>query len=116
MASLASVTPMLWSVASSERVFISSQSGTQDTAYTDLNSVCYNLAHGAWTDALGRRVEQQDLGVGFLSISCPLTPGIRLYGVEVVETGDFVDSKKRQENQGFTANPVKTKWGRSSVG
>ncbi len=74
------------------------------------------FAHGAWTDALGCRVVPQDLGVGFLSISCPLTPGIRLYGVEVVETGDSMDSKKREENQGFTANPVKTKWGRSSVG
>ena len=72
--------------------------------------------HGAWTDALGCRVVQQDLGVGFLSISCPLTPGIRLYGVEVVETGDSMDSKERQENQGFPSNPVKTKWGRSSVG
>ena len=40
----------------------------------------------------------------------------RLYGVEAVDTGDAVDSKKRQENQGFPANPVKTKWGRSSVG
>jgi len=33
---------MLWRVGSSERVFISSQCGTQETAYTDLNSVCYN--------------------------------------------------------------------------
>jgi hypothetical protein len=45
-----------------------------------------------------------DLGC-FLSISCPLTPGIRLYGVEVDETGDTMDSKKRQENQGFPTNP-----------
>src|ERR1700690_3278585 len=74
------------------------------------------FTHGAWTDALGRRVGQQDLGVGFLSTSCPLTPGIRLYGVEMVDTGDAVDSKKRQENQWFPSNPVKTKWGRSSVG
>jgi hypothetical protein len=45
-----------------------------------------------------------DLGC-FLSISCPLTPGIRLYGVEVDETGDTMDSKERQENQGFPTNP-----------
>src|SRR5206468_5171819 len=48
--------------------------------------------------------------------SCPLTHGIRLYGVEVDETGDTMDSKKRQENQGFPTNPLKTSWGRSSVG
>ena len=72
--------------------------------------------HGAWTDALGCRVVLQDLGVSFLSTSCPLTPGIRLYGVETVDAGDSIDSEKRQENQGFPANPVKTKWGRSSVG
>ncbi len=27
-----------------------------------------------------------------------------------------MDSKKRQENQGFPTNPLKTSWGRSSVG
>jgi hypothetical protein len=31
--------------------------------------------------------------------------------VEAVDTGDAVYSKKRQENQGFPANPVKTKLG-----
>jgi hypothetical protein len=36
--------------------------------------------------------------------------------VEMVDAGDFVDSKKRQENQGFPANPMKTSRGRSSVG
>jgi hypothetical protein len=45
-----------------------------------------------------------DLGC-FLSISCPLTPGIRLYGMEMDETGDTMDSKERQENQGFPTNP-----------
>jgi hypothetical protein len=78
--------------------------------------LCYNLrtVHGQmrWV----RRVVPQDLDVSFLSTSCPLTPGIRLYGVEMVDAGDSVDSKKRQENQGFPANPMKTSWGRSSVG
>jgi hypothetical protein len=57
------------------------------------------FAHGAWTDALSCSVVQQDLSVGFLSIH----PGIRLYEVEVVKTGDCVERKKIQENQGFTA-------------
>jgi len=56
------------------------------------------FAHSAWTDALGRRVVWR---FGFLSISCPLTPGIRLYGVEVVEAGDSTDSRKRQEIKGL---------------
>jgi hypothetical protein len=48
---------------------------------------------------------QDWIRVCFLSISCPLTPGIRLYGAEMMETGDTMDSKERQENQGFPTNP-----------
>src|ERR1700722_7756539 len=74
---------------------------------TDLNSVCYNslTVHGQmrWVVGWCHRI--------WALASCPLTPGIRLYGVEVVETGDSMDSKKRQENQGFPANPMKTSWG-----
>jgi hypothetical protein len=36
--------------------------------------------------------------------------------VEMMEIGDTMDSKERQENQGFPTNPMKTSWGRSSVG
>jgi hypothetical protein len=55
---------------------------------------------------VGRRASCTGLDSGcFLSISCPLTPGIRLYGVDVDETGDTMDSKERQENQGFPTNP-----------
>jgi hypothetical protein len=70
------------------------------------DSLCYNLIHGAWTDALVVGPPEQDwIWVCFLSISCPLTPRKRLYGVEMVETGDAMDSKVRQENQGFPTNP-----------
>lgn len=82
----------------------------------DLEFGLLQFTHCAWTDALGRRVGNRIWAFGFLSISCPLTPGIRSYGGGMVATGDAVDSKKRQENQGFPSNPVKTKWGRSSVG
>ena len=68
---------------------------------TDQERVCYNLhtVHGQmrWVVGSCNRI----WGVGFLSISCPLTPGIRLYGVEVVEAGDSTDSRKRQEIKGL---------------
>jgi hypothetical protein len=55
---------------------------------------------------VGHRASCTGLDSGcFLSISCPLTPGIRLYGVEVDETGDTMDSKERLENQGFPISP-----------
>jgi hypothetical protein len=59
------------------------------------------FAHGAWTDALGCRVVPQDLGVGFLSISCPLTPGIRLYGMEVVKQATLWTVRKDRKIKGF---------------
>lgn len=68
---------------------------------TDSEFGLLQFVNGAWTDALGRMGVQQDLGVGFLSTSCPLTPGFRLYRVEMVATGDAVDSKKRQEIKGL---------------
>ena len=78
--------------------------------------LCYNLhaGHGQMLRVVGLpvRTRRDVLPYGFLSIN----PGIRLYGVEAVDTGDEVDSKKRQENQAFPANPVKRKRGRSSVG
>jgi len=58
---------------------------------------------------------RQDLGFCFLSISCPLGPRIETRA-EAVETGDPVDSKKRQENQAFPANPMETSRGLRSVG
>jgi hypothetical protein len=39
-----------------------------------------------------------------------------LFGVEIVDKGDSVDSKKKTGNEGFPNNPLKTKWGRSSAG
>jgi hypothetical protein len=83
---------------------------------TVYESVCYNLIRGAWTDALGGRASRTGLDLGcLLFISCPLTPGIRLYGVEVDETGDTMDSKERPEIKG-SHKPMKISWGRSSVG
>jgi hypothetical protein len=45
-----------------------------------------------------------------------INPGIWLYSVDFIEAGENVDRTKRQHNQGFIANPMKTSWGRSSVG
>jgi hypothetical protein len=42
--------------------------------------------------------------------------GIWLYPVEIIEAGEKVGNSERQQNQGFPANPMKTSWGRSSVG
>ncbi len=78
--------------------------------------VWYNLQHRAWTDALGRSFVCRTGRFYFLSISCPSTPGIGQYGVERVDTGETIDSKNSQENQGFPANPMKIEGGRSSVG
>jgi hypothetical protein len=90
------------------------RSGLQ--SYTDLNSLCYNSfsGHGHMLRVVG--LASGTGGTYFLTVSCRYNPGIRLYGVETVDTGDSIDSKKRQENQGFPSSPVKTKWGRSSVG
>jgi hypothetical protein len=49
---------------------------------------------------------------GFLSMN----PRNSVIWGEAVDTGDAVDSTKRQENQGFPAKLAKAKWGRSSVG
>jgi len=48
----------------------------------------YFTAHGQM-----RSSEQDWIWVNFLFISCPKTPGIRLYGVEMMKTGDTMDGK-----------------------
>ncbi len=61
--------------------------------------------------ARGRYGSQFDV-LSMLSIS----PGIWIDPVETVETGETVDSKNRQQTCGFSANRMKSEWGRSSVG
>ena len=60
--------------------------------------------------ARGRYGSQFDV-LSMLSIS----PGIQIDPVETVETGETVDSENRQQTYGFSANCMKSKWGRSSV-
>jgi hypothetical protein len=45
-----------------------------------------------------------------------IDPGIWLYPVEIIEAGENIGEKERQQNQGFLTNPMRTRWGRSSVG
>jgi hypothetical protein len=45
-----------------------------------------------------------------------LNAGIWVYPVEIIEAGEMIGKTGRQQNQGFPANPMKTSWGRSSVG
>ena len=70
--------------------------------------VCYNSFRRSGVTELWIEVS---LAVHMLSIN----PGIWLYPVEIIEAGENIGKKKRQQNQGFPTNPT-TSWGRSSVG
>ena len=88
---------------------------SRDLDLTQEAIVCYNrqTGHGQMLRVVGRW--ELD-GPNFLTVSCRENPEIGLYGVETADTGDSMDRNETQENQGFPANPMKTRGGRSSVG
>jgi hypothetical protein len=45
-----------------------------------------------------------------------LTPKMDIFRGKGLNQAMLMDSKKRQENQRVSSNPMKTSWGRSSVG
>ena len=78
---------------------------------------CYNLIHDAWTDASAIAPPSQDW-IGFVSYSflSIIPPAFSYAGWKWMKKGGIIVSKTKQANQGFPTNPLKTSWGRSSVG
>jgi hypothetical protein len=72
------------------------KSRTGDTAYTDLNSVCYNSLRERG-QTLGFAVPVRRFWTfSLLSIYCPFDPRKWIYSMDGVEAGETVDSKSRQ--------------------
>jgi len=61
----------------------------------------FQFPHGAWTDALGCRVVLQDLGVSFLSTSCPLTPEFGYMGWKWLTLATLWTVRKDRKIKGF---------------
>ena len=80
-------------------------------------SICYNsrTGHGQmfW---VGITCSIGTDGRFFMLSMLSINHGIQLDSVEMVEAGEKVDSKERQQNVGTCGKSMKTKWGRSSVG
>jgi hypothetical protein len=66
------------------------------------DSLCYNLIHGAWTDALVVGPPAQDLDSGyFLSISCPLTQEFGYMGWTWMKQATLWTVRKDRKIKGF---------------